>query len=140
MVKRKVRRNIKKTIFALLIAALAISAGILLSLSVKNLFPLLKFSSEQKDAIIKPVSEFATREDLSKILSDKNIITEYLVESSASSLFIGQVKDGPKVYFAKTRDAKWQVVSLELILNKLTIENKKPVLIDLRFEQPIVKF
>jgi len=140
MVRRKVKREIKRVFFRILIVSIVITALVLLVLSIKNLLPLLKFGSEQKNSIIKPVSKVATANDLSKILSDKNLIMESLIEGSSSGIIIGKIKDGPKVYFSKNKEAGWQVLSLELILNKLTIDNKKPVLIDLRFEQPIVKF
>ena len=140
MVRRAVRKNIKKTVISLFISSAIIATSVLFVVSIKNLLPILKFGSEQKNSIIRPVSKLATYDNLSKILNDKNIIMESLVESSTSSLLIGQIKDGPKVYFSKQRDPGWQVLSLELILNKFTIDNKKPTLVDLRFEQPIVKF
>lgn len=140
MVRRKVKREIKRVFFRILIVSIVITAFVLLVLSIKNLLPILRLDSEQKNSIIGAVSKVATANDLSKILSDKNFITESLVEGSSSGVIIGKIKDGPRVYFAKEKEAKWQVLSLELILNKLTIDNKKPTLIDLRFEQPIVKF
>ena len=140
MVKRTVRRKIKNTVFGLLFTTLVFAVIILFAISSKNLLPLLKFGSEQKNPIVKPVSEHATQNSLSKILFDKNFIMESLAEGSSSGVIIGKIKDGPRVFFSQTRDAKWQVVSLELILNKLKIDNKEPSLIDFRYEQPIVKF
>ena len=140
MLKRKAKRDVRRVFVGILVSSMVVAAVILLGLSIKNVIPLLKVGSEQKSSIIKPVSELATKNDLSEVLSDKNFIMESLVEGSSSGIIIGKIKDGPKVYFSKNKEAKWQVVSLELILNKLTIDNKKPTLIDLRFEQPIVKF
>ena len=140
MVRRKVKREIERVFFRILIISIVITAFVLFVFSIKNLLPLLRFGREQKNPIIGSVSKVATANDLYKILSDKNFIMESLVESSSSGVIIGKIKDGPRVYFAKEKEAGWQVLSLELILNKLTIDNKKPVLIDLRFEQPIVKF
>jgi len=140
MVRRKVKREIMRVFFKILIVSIVITAFVLLVLSIKNLLPLLRFGSEQKNSIIRAVSIVATVNDLSKILSDKNFIMESLVEGSSSGVITGKIKDGPRVYFSKNKEAGWQVLSLELILNKLAIDNKKPVLIDLRFEQPIVKF
>jgi len=140
MVGRKVKRETKRVFFRILIVSIVITASVLLVLSIKNLLPLLKFGNEQKNPIVRPVSKVATANDLSKMLSDKNFIMESLIEGSSSGAIIGKIKDGPRVYFSKNKEAGWQVLSLGLILNKLTIDNKKPVLIDLRFEQPIVKF
>ena len=140
MIRRTVRRNIIKTVLGLLITIVIFSVITLFVFSLKYLLPLLKFGSEQKNLIIKPVSELTSKDDLSKVLYDKNFIMESLVESSSSGLIIGKIRGGPKVYFSRNKDAKWQVLSLELILSKLMIDNKKPTLIDLQFEQPIVKF
>ena len=140
MLKRKIKRDVRGVFVGILVASIVVAAVVLLGLSIKNIIPLLKVGSEQKNSIIKPVSELATRNDLYKVLSDKNFIMESLIEGSSSGVIIGKIKDGPIVYFAKEKEAGWQVLSLELILNKRTIDNKKPVLIDLRFEQPIVKF
>lgn len=140
MVRRKVKRKTIRVFFRILIVSIVIAAFVLLVLSIKTLSPFLRFGSEKEESIIRVISKVATANDLSKILSDKNFIMESLVEGSSSGVIIGKIKDGPGVYFSKNKEAKWQVLSLELILNKLTIDNKKPVLIDLRFEQPIVKF
>lgn len=140
MVRRKVKREIKLVFFKILIISIVITAIVLLVLSIKNLLPLLRFGSEQKNSIIGAVSKVATVSDLSKALSDKNFIMESLVEGSSSGVIIGRIKDGARVYFSKNKEAKWQVLSLELILNKHTTDNKKPVFVDFRFEQPIVKF
>ena len=140
MVRRKVKREIKLVFFKILIISIVITAIVLLVLSIKNLLPLLRFGSEQKNSIIGAGSKVATVSDLSKALSDKNFIMESLVEGSSSGVIIGRIKDGARVYFSKNKEAKWQVLSLELILNKHTIDNKKPVFVDFRFEQPIVKF
>lgn len=138
--KRKVRRNIQRIVISVLTAAIVLSVVILFTLSIKNLLPVFKFGSTPKDSIIKPVSDLAEAGDLSDVLSENNFIMESLSESTSSGVFIGKIKDGPRVYFSKNRDPKWQVKSLVLILNKLTIDNKKPTLVDLRYEQPIVKF
>ncbi len=140
MVKRKIKRKVRRAIFGVLILASIIFVIVLLGFSFKNMTSLFKIGIGQENSIIKPVGAVATKNDLLKALNDKNLIMESLVESSSSGIFIGRIKDGPKVYFSRIRDAKWQVLSLGLILNKLSVDNKKPLLIDLRFEQPIVKF
>ena len=140
MLKRKAKRHVKRTFLAIVLILIALIALILLGLSFKNLIELTKIRSEQKDSIIKPIGEPSIKESLTDALSERNFIMASIVEGSGSAVFIGQIKDGPKVYFSKSHDAKSQVRALELILSKLTIDNKKPTLVDLRFEQPIVKF
>lgn len=138
--RRRVKRDMRRIIVGIVTACVVITAAVLLGFSVRNVIPLLKIGSEQKDAIIKPVSQIATIDDLSKRLSDKNIIMESLTEGSSSGIINGKIKDGPNVYFSKNKDVDWQVLSLELILTKLTVDSKKPAFVDLTGKQPIVKF
>lgn len=98
-------------------------------------------SMRGSEQILKPIGQTTELSELAQKLKDKNIIFEELRESSnAAALIIGKVRDGPKVYFSKNIEADWQINSLQLILLKLTIDNKKPSLIDLRLDHPIVKF
>lgn len=140
MVRRAVKRNIRISLFLIFTGIVLLGILFLLAFSLKSILPFVKIGSFREESIIKPVLGLANLEQLSAGLSQKNILMESLAESSSSGLFIGKVKDGPRVYFTQTREAKWQVDSLELILRRLTIDNKKPTLIDFRFDQPIVKF
>jgi hypothetical protein len=140
MIQRKVKRNVKRIIIGILIILLLALLIFSIVLSIKNVLPLLRGGNHKESAIIKPVLNTTTTDGLSKALSDKDLIMESLTETSSSEVIIGQIKDGPKVYFSKNKDAEWQALSLKLILNKLTVDNKRPTLIDLLGKQPIVKF
>ena len=89
--------------------------------------------------IIKPVAGKATIDVLKEVLAQKNIILEAL-SATASGGIAAQIKDGPFVLFADDRDAREQVSSLQLILSRLTIGEKRVSVIDLRGSRPIVKF
>lgn len=74
-----------------------------------------------------------------RALQEKHIDFESVYFSSSSAHIIGDLKDGTQVFFSREKDIEWQVSSLQSIIQKLTIDNKKPRLIDLRFAKPIVK-
>ncbi len=77
--------------------------------------------------------------DLQKKLGENNIMLDSFSATTSSGM-IAKVKDGPTVFFSQDLPADWQVSSLQLILTRLTIDNKKPKVIDLRQARPIVKF
>ena len=140
MKKRRDRRKIKTIMIVIFFGSVLVVLVILAfsffksSISVFN-----KFAEGSPDGIVKPLGSFANTENIKTLLDDKNIILES-IDATGSSVIIAKIKGGPQVYFSKTHDASWQVNSLQLILSKLTMDNKKPNLIDLRFDRPIVKF
>ena len=140
MPRRATKKTIKKAFFSILAISVVILLLVFAIFFFKTFAPLIRVRADSQNQIIRPVGNLVSKKDLTDLLLDKNIIMESLVEGSSSGALIGIIKDGPKVYFSKSRDLKWQIISLELLLKKFTIDNKKPVLIDLRFEQPIVKF
>jgi hypothetical protein len=137
IVKRRIRVFIVRTA-----VTIAVLFAVFLTYNIfKSLAPLLRAANiSTPDQIVKPMGNASDISTLEKKLGDKNIIFEDLKESSSSSLVTGRIKEGPIVYFSKNKDAEWQVNSLVLILSKVTVDNKKPVYVDLRYERPIVKF
>lgn len=142
MANRIIKKKIKKGI-VLTFLALATLAVVYFAFNVFKPM-ILAFTTRSivgNEKILRPIGQTTEVSELAQKLEDKNIIFEELRESSnAADLIIGKVRDGPKVYFSKNIETTWQVNSLRLILLKLTIDNKKPSLIDLRFDHPIVKF
>lgn len=113
----------------------------LIFIFLKFLYPLIpNFKNEKKGEIIRPVIEAMDINKLRKSLEDKGIELESLESSSKSGTIIGKIKNGPKVFIASDKDVNWQVSSLHLIISRLTIDNKKPNSIDLRYPKPIVKY
>ncbi len=103
-----------------------------------RLFAMLTQSSKE-DVYVPVVGNFSV-EDLRQKLDQKNLSFEDLKVSTQEAAVIGKVKGGPTVIFSKSRALDWQVDSLQLIMTRLTIDKKDPVLVDLRYDKPIVKF
>ena len=140
MVKRTVKRRVKRTFLLIASAILALIAIVFIFLGLKTILPAINKSNQATtDKIIRPVGRTTELSDLKRMIDKQNIIFDTLKETSISGLIIGEMREGPKVYFSKNQDAYWQVSSLQLILARLTIDNKKPKLIDLRQARPIVK-
>ncbi len=141
MGKRVIKRRIREIILVAL-SILFIITAVILSVGIfKSLSPILKANTSTNQEILRPLGSVTSVEKLRESLVRKNINFDEIKESSSSGdLIIGKIKDGPYVYFSATKDIDWQVRSLELILSKLTIDNRKPIYIDLRSARPIVKF
>ncbi len=144
MARRRVKRRSGKIAFIMFLILAAAALGFILL----NLFKILHFNFKTWDTasnsnvkILKPNVNVGGIAELKREIKAKNIIFDELAESTSSAiLIVGKVRDGPKVYFSQNKEADWQVNSLQLILLKLGIDSKKPVLIDLRGARPIVKF
>mgnify|MGYP001605389433 FL=1 len=138
--KRRGKRKIKKSILAIFFGLLVVMVTALVFSFSKSFVDVFnKFAVESSDPIVKPLGSFTSPENIKTLLDDKNIILES-IDATGSAIIVAKIKGGPRVFFSKTRDASWQVNSLQLILSKLTVDNKKPDLIDLRSDRPIVKF
>lgn len=61
-------------------------------------------------------------------------------EISQSRKLTLHLKTGPEVLLSLDRDLKKQVDSLQLILERAKIEGKQIMLIDLRFDKPVIKY
>lgn len=139
--KRSVKRRLKNTLLQIFSILLIFISLVFLFFIFQSAIPLFKaVNNTQSKNIIKPLGISTSKLDIEKKLKEKNIIVESLDESTRSALIIAKIADGPKVYFSKNLDPSWQVNSLLLIISKLTIDNKKPTLVDLRYDRPIVKF
>ncbi len=139
MQSRIVKRKAKKGMFLVLISAAVIIGIFLIFIAIKSILPFVN-SSNNNSKIIDPVVKSAETSDIKKILESKNIDATSVVEATNSAYITVQIKDGPKVYFSRSKDTEWQVTSLQLMLTRLTIDNKKPTTIDMRYARPIVKF
>lgn len=142
MPKRTLKRKVKKAIIYFFIFLFSLFVILILYFSGKNfiyLFHLIN-SNNNDQSIIRPIGNIVIKSDIEKKLSEKNIIADSVMESATSGAIIAKIKDGPEVFFSKSKDVDWQINSLQLIITKLNIENKKAILLDLRFDQPIVKF
>lgn len=141
MVKRQVNRMVRTFVFFFLSALACLFFVFLLFFGAKAVWPLAKIEMiSRSDKIIKPVPTRITIEELSKKLNSATIILTSLSVSSTSGVFVGVVQDGPTVYFSESYDSSWQVNFLAKVLSRTTVDNKKPKVVDLTGERPIVKF
>ena|SRR5688572_1054054 len=139
-VKRDTKRKFRRIISVILIICAAFIVAATIFYINKMVFPVISLDGTSDKELIRPLGESTSIEDLKRRLDDKNIIFESLTQATESGVFVGMVKEGPTVLFSQTQDAKWQVASLALILQRTTVNNKKPRLIDLTTNRPIVKF
>ncbi len=139
MQSRIVKRKAKKGMFLVLIGTLVVVGVVLVFFAIRTILPFVN-STGNSSKMIDPVVKSAETSDIKKILASKNIDATSVVEATNSAYITVQIKDGPKVYFSRSKDTEWQVTSLQLMLTRLTIDNKKPTTIDMRYARPIVKF
>lgn len=80
-----------------------------------------------------------TIEELKTFLGKSNIVFSEVKNSTGSSILV-ILKDGGEVLFSTKKSLGEQVSSLQPILSRLTIEGKRFKSIDLRFDNPVVKY
>lgn len=141
--KRVAKRKIR-TLFNVIF--FFIFSFILIFILLRYIYPFISKTSflnvkiSQNKKIINPVVQRPQIDDLRKNIEEKGIELTSLEMSTKSAVIVGKIKNGPKIYFSGDKDVEWQASSLQLIVSRLTIDNKKPNLIDLRFDKPIVKY
>lgn len=136
---RKKGRKSKKILKLLL---LVISLGVVSTILSIGYFYLKKVEILQNTPI-KAQGTFVaspTLDEYKKALDDKGILYDKLEFLDDESGLKAQIKDGPMVYFATSKDLAYQISSLQSILSHPTIDTKKPKRIDFRFEKIVVNF
>lgn len=92
-----------------------------------------------KKEIVVPLPRNDPGGDLERLLRQKHIAMKTLPVATNSSLLV-QLPNETEVLFSPQKDLSIQVSSLQIIINKITIEGKSAKKIDLRFAQPIVVY
>lgn len=108
---------------------------------------LLSFFPKDKEEILRPTHSLYTGEDeVEKILSERGLKFDDIKLSSVSPTLSVNLSDyGVRVIFSFTKDANWQVSSLQQILKRITIDKERVTggsaesVIDFRLDRPIVK-
>ena len=77
-------------------------------------------------------------EIIENLKEDKTEVSEVFLTAFGSIEMI--LRDGTKVLFSSQKNPIAQVASLQLILSSTRIEGETPVIVDLRFEKPIIKY
>ena len=126
---RRRKKELRKFLFSLL------TLGLLLL----GLYLLILYSS--KTVIINPLAIRNTGQ-LEKVESGllrKNISFLKIQQDNDLSYKIF-IKDNGIVFLSEKKDIGTQIDSLQLILNRLTIEGKRFKILDFRFDKPIINF
>jgi len=129
--KRLRRRNSKRNYLALLIL-LAILSIILIAVSL---------SLSKKQVILNPVASprNVDSEKIENMLLNKNI--SYLSINKNNQLYyVISLKDNGEVIVSTQKNISDQLGSLQLILNRLTIEGKRFKSLDFRYDKPVISY
>jgi hypothetical protein len=93
------------------------------------------------EPIIKPlwIKDIKTLEKLKKNLKEENI-TYLKIERENDLSYRIAIKDNGIVFISEKKDLAIQIDSLQLILNRLTIEGKRFKILDFRFDKPVITY
>ena len=97
-------------------------------------------ASHTKGPIIKPYVSIVTGRDFEHKLSVAGVKYESVMVATDSATVVIRVSPETTAYLSLDKDIDWQVSSLQQILARSTIENRRPVYVDMRYNKPIVKF
>lgn len=139
-IEQKKNRRLKKIlgVLFLIIIALFVLIGILIG--IRYALEVYKGAQSSKEIVVGNVTVPESNEELMALFLEDGITIEPIESSSFSAKLTIQVTNGPRVILSRSKDVKTQVQLLESILRRLIIEDKKPTVIDLRYNKPIVKF
>jgi len=100
-------------------------------------FPTLSFF---KKPIISPLAKSKPHQDsnLESLLEREKIPFTSVIRSSDFYMIV--LPDGGQIFISSKKDLTSQISSLQLILNRLTIEGKRIKSLDFRFDKAIIKF
>lgn len=92
-----------------------------------------------KKEVVRPVPNESWQEQF------VNKLLENGIELVERPIFNGEkieasVSGGTKIIFGPDKDESVQISSLQLLLTRFRIEGRKPTIIDLRFDKPVVRF
>lgn len=93
-----------------------------------------------KQEIRNPLAHEDPLRKLEELLQERKIDVAQSPIASDSALLVRLASDDTLVTFSETKDLKLQVSSLQIVLNKLTIEGRKAKKIDLQFDNPLVVY
>lgn len=144
--RRKLKLRKRRKIFIFIIP-IGVFIFILLSLYLLNTFTSFSFF---KKNFLSPIAINGSLKKGYQILLNKNPSKELEIlllknKISFSSInqgldysYIVKFKDGEEVIFSSKKSLDPQVTSLQFVLSRLTIEGKRFVRLDLRFDKPVI--
>lgn len=133
---KRVKRRSSKKIFIFILFFLSFSGfllfGLYLNFKRHRLVSPLPSTKSNYSASDKTKGEI-------KNLLNKNNISFNAITASNSSYFI-RLAGGEEVILASEKPLTSQISSLQLVLSRLTIEGKRFIRLDFRFDKPIIDF
>ncbi len=139
-VEQKKNRRLKKILGVLFFVTLVLFVLIGVLIGIRYVFEVYRGAASSKEIVAGNVTMPESNEELMVLFSEDGIAIEPIESSSFSAKLTIQVTNGPMVILSRSKDLKTQVQLLDSILRRLIIEDKKPTVIDLRYNKPIVKF
>ncbi len=134
MHKRKIKRKGKFVFFKVF---LPFSALFVLFLGLYFYMPFLIDTN-----LVSPLSKISLKSD-KRVVEEallKNRITYSSIDIASDSSFLVNLSDGAKVIITPKKNISSQINSLQLMLNRLTIEGKRIKIVDFRYDRPVVRF
>lgn len=130
-----------KRLFTVLFFLILFTAGVVIfKQNLLNMrFPMLSWPLGNSEPV-NPLAKQDPVKDIETLLREKGIDTVASPIASDSAIFVILSSGDTHVLFDLKKDPILQVNSLQIILNKLTIEGRKAQKIDFRFGDPIVVY
>ena len=123
-----------KTILSILFFAILIFLVVLIAM-----WGYQEFFRRNTYSILNPHIYSGTIDEIKKRVKEKGYTVELAKGYVSNSIISIKLKDGPEVLFTAENDLNLAINAMDGIIKKMTIDNKKPKKIDLRFDKPIVK-
>ena len=136
-VQRQIQRQSSRLKVALVILLLILAValiGLLQNVPWQNI-P----SFGEEDILIAPIPQNEPEVLLSDLLAQHKVLIIDGPKASDSAIFV-RLSDGVSVLFSSQKNIGQQVASLQIILDRITIEGKKAAAIDFRYDAPIVRY
>lgn len=134
--KRRLKKEDKNYKRRVVLTTVVLVAGFSM-IFVSIYYALFSMGYSYVNPISKNVNSFQSR--VKDGLEKANIKFTQAVSNSDGSQKI-KLKDGSEIIFSYNKDLNRQIASLQLLLSRLTIEDKKLKTLDFRFASPVVSF
>lgn len=126
-------------IFLLLLFFIVLAYRFLQSVRLSD-FKMYIANPFEKKVIVGPLPKHDPALDLANLLHEKGIAVSGLPIASDSALIVQLADATTSAWFSANKDLALQATSLQIIINKLTIEGRKAKKIDFRFKEPVVVY
>lgn len=139
-VREKKNKNARRFFVSALIIALGLLVLGMLLVGVKLILSETTFSLNGKVIYNPQISTLIPQEEILTALKKQPFTVDEINFSSQSSVVKFTANKTTKVYLSQEKDVDEQLKVLDAILRQLALDNKETILVDLRYNKPIVKF